>query len=180
MCAALIALLRDGESLEDLMKLSPEELLLRWANYHLEEAGCSKINNFSSDIKVGHTHHVCPGLSYDCVSPGSSYDCVSPESSYDCVGTGLSYDCVGPGSFCAFVIVYIFCFALQDSKAYYNILNQVAPKGDEEGIPLIAIDISGIRVHGHPTLENIINCNSILGNLINRQCCYSFLVKSAC
>uniref|UniRef100_A0A674E7Q4 Lymphocyte cytosolic protein 1 (L-plastin) n=1 Tax=Salmo trutta TaxID=8032 RepID=A0A674E7Q4_SALTR len=80
---ALIALLRDGESLEDLMKLSPEELLLRWANYHLEEAGCSKINNFSSDIK--------------------------------------------------------------DSKAYYNILNQVAPKGDEEGIPLIAIDISGIR-----------------------------------
>lgn len=56
---ALIALLRDGESLEDLMKLSPEELLLRWANYHLEEAGCGKINNFSSDIKVitaSHTH----------------------------------------------------------------------------------------------------------------------------
>uniref|UniRef100_A0A8D3DHE3 Plastin-2 n=1 Tax=Scophthalmus maximus TaxID=52904 RepID=A0A8D3DHE3_SCOMX len=48
---ALIALLRDGESLEDLMKLSPEELLLRWANYHLEEAGSGKINNFSSDIK---------------------------------------------------------------------------------------------------------------------------------
>lgn len=50
--AALIALLRDGESLEDLMKLSPEELLLRWVNYHLEEAGSGKINNFSSDIKV--------------------------------------------------------------------------------------------------------------------------------
>ncbi|XP_033973287.1 plastin-2 isoform X1 [Trematomus bernacchii] len=80
---ALMALLRDGESLEDLMKLSPEELLLRWANFHLEEAGCSKINNFSSDIK--------------------------------------------------------------DSKAYYNILNQVAPKGDEEGIPPIAIDVSGLR-----------------------------------
>ncbi|KAI2647988.1 Plastin-2 [Labeo rohita] len=81
--AALIALLRDGESLEDLVKLSPEELLLRWANYHLEEAGCPKINNFSSDIK--------------------------------------------------------------DSKAYYNILNQVAPKGDEDGIPPIPIDMSGIR-----------------------------------
>ncbi|CAB1418500.1 unnamed protein product [Pleuronectes platessa] len=80
---ALIALLRDGESLEDLLKLSPEELLLRWANYHLEEAGCSKINNFSSDIK--------------------------------------------------------------DSRAYYNLLNQVAPKGDEEGIPPIAIDMSGLR-----------------------------------
>uniref|UniRef100_A0A8C5EVP6 Fimbrin n=1 Tax=Gouania willdenowi TaxID=441366 RepID=A0A8C5EVP6_GOUWI len=80
---ALVALLRDGESLEDLMKLSPEELLLRWANYHLENAGCPKINNFSSEIK--------------------------------------------------------------DSKAYYNLLNQVAPKGDEEGIPPIAIDMSGIR-----------------------------------
>ncbi|KAM9344268.1 plastin-2 [Pholidichthys leucotaenia] len=80
---ALIALLCDGESLEDLMKLSPEELLLRWANYHLQNAGCSKINNFSSDIK--------------------------------------------------------------DSKAYYNILQQVAPTGEEEGIPSIAIDMSGIR-----------------------------------
>lgn len=51
--SALIALLREGESLEDLMKLSPEDLLLRWANYHLENAGCNKISNFSTDIKVG-------------------------------------------------------------------------------------------------------------------------------
>uniref|UniRef100_A0A8C2FN39 Plastin-3 n=1 Tax=Cyprinus carpio TaxID=7962 RepID=A0A8C2FN39_CYPCA len=49
---ALAALLRDGETLEDLMKLSPEELLLRWANFHLENAGWSKINNFSHDIKL--------------------------------------------------------------------------------------------------------------------------------
>ncbi|XP_074528923.1 plastin-3-like [Halichoeres trimaculatus] len=48
---ALAALLRDGETLEDLMKLSPEELLLRWANFHLENAGQPKINNFSTDIK---------------------------------------------------------------------------------------------------------------------------------
>lgn len=48
---ALAALLRDGETLEDLMKLSPEELLLRWANFHLENAGWRKISNFSSDIK---------------------------------------------------------------------------------------------------------------------------------
>uniref|UniRef100_A0A672JAE3 Lymphocyte cytosolic protein 1 (L-plastin) n=1 Tax=Salarias fasciatus TaxID=181472 RepID=A0A672JAE3_SALFA len=80
---ALVALLRDGESLEDLMKLSPEELLLRWVNYHLEEAGCKKINNFSSDIK--------------------------------------------------------------DSKAYYSLLEQIAPKGDEEGIPPIPLDMSGLR-----------------------------------
>lgn len=48
---ALAALLKDGETLEDLMKLSPEELLLRWANFHLENAGWQKINNFSGDIK---------------------------------------------------------------------------------------------------------------------------------
>ncbi|XP_032773863.1 plastin-2 [Rattus rattus] len=80
---ALIALLREGESLEDLMKLSPEELLLRWANYHLENAGCTKITNFSTDIK--------------------------------------------------------------DSKAYYHLLEQVAPRGDEEGIPAVVIDMSGLR-----------------------------------
>lgn len=34
----------------------------------------------------------------------------------------------------------------QDSKAYYNLLNQVAPKGDEDGVPPIAIDMSGLRV----------------------------------
>ncbi|KAM6912384.1 plastin-1-like [Xenentodon cancila] len=47
----LIALLRDGEQLEHLMSLSPEELLLRWVNYHLRNAGTQTINNFSEDIK---------------------------------------------------------------------------------------------------------------------------------
>ena len=51
LCAAIAALLREGESLEELMKLSPEELLLRWANFHLEKVGRT-INNFSGDIKV--------------------------------------------------------------------------------------------------------------------------------
>lgn len=50
---ALIALLHEGEELEELMKLSPEELLLRWVNYHLTNAGWHPINNFSQDIKVG-------------------------------------------------------------------------------------------------------------------------------
>ncbi|XP_078265525.1 plastin-2-like isoform X1 [Rhinoraja longicauda] len=80
---ALIALLREGEDLEDLMKLSPEELLLRWANYHLEGAGCQKVNNFSSDIK--------------------------------------------------------------DSKSYFHLLKQIAPKGEEEGEALIPVDMSGIN-----------------------------------
>lgn len=78
---ALAALLRDGETLEDLMKLTPEELLLRWANYHLENAGWQKINNFSSDIK--------------------------------------------------------------DSRAYFHLLNQIAPKGQKEGEERIDINMSG-------------------------------------
>uniref|UniRef100_A0A4W6FYR6 Plastin-3 n=1 Tax=Lates calcarifer TaxID=8187 RepID=A0A4W6FYR6_LATCA len=47
---AIAALLEEGESLEELMKLSPEELLLRWANFHLKKVGMS-ISNFSGDIK---------------------------------------------------------------------------------------------------------------------------------
>ncbi|XP_077304245.1 plastin-3 isoform X2 [Lithobates pipiens] len=80
---ALAALLRDGETLEDLMKLSPEELLLRWANYHLENAGQERINNFTSDIK--------------------------------------------------------------DSRAYYHLLNQIAPKGQKENEERIDIDMSGFN-----------------------------------
>uniref|UniRef100_W5N826 Plastin-3 n=1 Tax=Lepisosteus oculatus TaxID=7918 RepID=W5N826_LEPOC len=80
---ALAALLRDGETLEDLMKLSPEELLLRWANFHLENAGWNKINNFSSDIK--------------------------------------------------------------DSRAYFHLLNQIAPKGTKEGETRIDINMSGFN-----------------------------------
>ncbi|NXT37802.1 PLSI protein, partial [Pelecanoides urinatrix] len=77
---ALIALLNEGEELDQLMKLSPEELLLRWVNYHLANAGWQKISNFSQDVK--------------------------------------------------------------DSRAYYHLLNQIAPKGDE--LP-IEIDFSGFH-----------------------------------
>ncbi|KAM5289921.1 plastin-3 isoform 1-T4 [Glossophaga mutica] len=80
---ALAALLRDGETLEELMKLSPEELLLRWANFHLENSGWQKINNFSADIK--------------------------------------------------------------DSKAYFHLLNQIAPKGQKEGETRIDINMSGFN-----------------------------------
>ncbi|XP_033966697.1 plastin-1-like [Pseudochaenichthys georgianus] len=49
---ALISLLADGrENLQQLMSLSPEELLLRWVNYHLRNAGTNTISNFSEDIK---------------------------------------------------------------------------------------------------------------------------------
>ncbi|XP_012580474.1 PREDICTED: plastin-1 isoform X1 [Condylura cristata] len=80
---ALIALLKEGEELEELMKLSPEELLLRWVNYHLTNAGWNNISNFSQDIK--------------------------------------------------------------DSKAYFHLLNQIAPKGDWEDEPTIDIDLSGFN-----------------------------------
>nr|CAB3263404.1 plastin-2-like [Phallusia mammillata] len=57
-CPDLFALAHDGETLEDLQNLSPEELLLRWVNYHLansegyqEAAKGKKITNFSGDIK---------------------------------------------------------------------------------------------------------------------------------
>ena len=48
----LVRLLNPGEELSDLLKLSPEQLLLRWFNYHLKKAGYNKpITNFSNDIK---------------------------------------------------------------------------------------------------------------------------------
>jgi plastin-3 len=50
-CPGLATLLYDGEKLEDLMKLSPEQILLRWVNYHLEKAGVARrCTNFQSDI----------------------------------------------------------------------------------------------------------------------------------
>merc|ERR1719336_3468870 len=48
----LLRLLREGETLEDLLALSPEEILKRWMNYHLKEAGSDRrIKNFSGDVK---------------------------------------------------------------------------------------------------------------------------------
>lgn len=55
----LATLLLPGETLDDLMNLSPEELLLRWVNYHLDKDDNykgKKINNFSKDIKNGNAY----------------------------------------------------------------------------------------------------------------------------
>ncbi|XP_069694317.1 plastin-2 isoform X2 [Periplaneta americana] len=50
-CPGLTTLLLDGERIEDLMKLSPEAILLRWVNHHLERAGVARrCNNFQNDI----------------------------------------------------------------------------------------------------------------------------------
>ena len=51
-CCSFTSYAPVGETLEDLLALSPEEILLRWFNYHLKEAGSSRrVNNFSGDIK---------------------------------------------------------------------------------------------------------------------------------
>jgi plastin-3 len=51
-CPGLANLLEGGEALENLMKMSPEAILLRWVNHQLERAGVpNRINNFTSDIK---------------------------------------------------------------------------------------------------------------------------------
>ena len=39
----LVNLLRPGETLEDLMKMSPEEILLRWVNHQLEKVTLSNL-----------------------------------------------------------------------------------------------------------------------------------------
>lgn len=48
-CPGLVNLV--GGDIDDLMKLSPESILLRWVNHHLQQAGSNRrINNFTKDI----------------------------------------------------------------------------------------------------------------------------------
>ena len=50
-CPGMANLLLEDEAIDDLMKLSPEDVLLRWVNYHLERAGTDRrCKNFMSDI----------------------------------------------------------------------------------------------------------------------------------
>jgi len=62
-----VRLLEPGEELADLLKLPPDQLLLRWFNYHLKRAGHRKINNFGGDIKDSEAYtvllnQIAPGL----------------------------------------------------------------------------------------------------------------------
>lgn len=38
------------------------------------------------------------------------------------------------------------CLYLQDSKAYFHLLEQIAPDGSKEDVPKIQIDMSGVFV----------------------------------
>lgn len=53
----LVELADDANDIEELMGLSPEKVLLKWMNFHLQKAGYKKIlTNYSSDLKDGEAY----------------------------------------------------------------------------------------------------------------------------
>lgn len=53
----LVELADDANDIEELMGLSPEKVLLKWMNFHLQRAGYQKnVTNFSSDLKDGEAY----------------------------------------------------------------------------------------------------------------------------
>lgn len=55
----LYRLLEDDETLEQFLRLPPEQILLRWFNYHLKNAKWGrKVTNFSGDVKDGENYTV--------------------------------------------------------------------------------------------------------------------------
>ncbi|VDD74599.1 unnamed protein product [Mesocestoides corti] len=48
----LVALLDEDETITEFAKLAPEQILMRWVNYHLKRADCdTRMENFTMDIK---------------------------------------------------------------------------------------------------------------------------------
>jgi plastin-1 len=55
----LYRLLLEDETLEQFLRLPPEQILLRWFNYHLKNAGSTrKVTNFSKDVADGENYTV--------------------------------------------------------------------------------------------------------------------------
>ncbi|KIW62922.1 hypothetical protein PV04_09810 [Phialophora macrospora] len=55
----LYRLLEDDETLDQFLRLPPEQILLRWFNYHLKNAGWARrVTNFSGDVKDGENYTV--------------------------------------------------------------------------------------------------------------------------
>ncbi|OQV23557.1 Plastin-1 [Hypsibius exemplaris] len=51
-CPGLVLLLGEDEKIEDLLRMAPETILMRWVNYHLAQAGVDRrMTNFTTDIK---------------------------------------------------------------------------------------------------------------------------------
>jgi plastin-1 len=55
----LYRLCEEGETVDDLLRLTPDQILLRWFNYHLKAAGWKRrVNNFSRDVSDGENYTV--------------------------------------------------------------------------------------------------------------------------
>ena len=55
----LYRLLEDDETLEQFLRLPPEQILLRWFNYHLKNAGSARrVSNFSKDVSDGENYTI--------------------------------------------------------------------------------------------------------------------------
>ncbi|CAO3686843.1 unnamed protein product [Umbelopsis vinacea] len=55
----LYRLLEDGETLDEFLRLPPDQILLRWFNYHLKAANWQRrVNNFSKDVSDGENYAV--------------------------------------------------------------------------------------------------------------------------
>ncbi|AET39342.1 fimbrin Ecym_4278 [Eremothecium cymbalariae DBVPG len=55
----LYRLLEDDETLEQFLRLPPEKILLRWFNYHLNNAGWHRtVGNFSNDVSDGENYTI--------------------------------------------------------------------------------------------------------------------------
>lgn len=55
----LYRLLEDDETLEQFLRLPPEQILLRWFNYHLKNAKWQRrVTNFSTDVKDGENYTI--------------------------------------------------------------------------------------------------------------------------
>jgi plastin-1 len=51
-CPQIMRLAEEGEELKDLTKLQPEQILIRWMNFHLKQAGQERrVTNLGGDIK---------------------------------------------------------------------------------------------------------------------------------
>ena len=53
----LVVLLEEGEDLASMLKLPPEEVLMRWIRYHLKKDGCTReVTNMHSDLRDGEVY----------------------------------------------------------------------------------------------------------------------------
>ena len=58
----LTNLLENGEDEQDLMRMTPEDIVKRWVNYHLKKAGSSRRNsNFTTDLKDSEIYSILLG-----------------------------------------------------------------------------------------------------------------------